>query len=254
MEIKNSVVTFWFQKQPNPKEYAGILNERLKEHFFEFNTIGVPSNIDPTIPRMTAVSSSSHSNVEISLINAKLNTNFDDKYSTNCDLCIEYIKERSLKIFETLKECNISTIYSAIFINLEEKTLDPAQKIIKYFLNDNRKSTIDSDGKNTINEVGIRLNQDVDKKYYKSVSVNNGKQVKIKKVFEPGNNEIILPLISLNDAEEIEEYLTTAVEINDRLSFNMNREYISDKNNLEEMFEIVCKQVKEELSRFNEQD
>lgn len=246
MEIKNSIVTFWFQKQPNPKEYSEILNEKLKEHFFEFNIIGVPSNIDPGIPRMNAVSSSSHSNVEISLISAKLKTNFDDKYNADCDLCIEYIKERALKIFDALVECGISTIYSAIFISLEEKSAEPAKQIMKYFLKD--------DETKGINEVGIRLTQDINEKYYKSISVNNGKQVKIKKVFEPGNNEIIFPLISLNDAEEVEEYLTTTIEINDRLSFNINREYISNKENLEEMFAIAGKQIKEELSRFNEQD
>lgn len=245
MEIKNSIVTFWFQKQPNPKEYSEKLNEKLKDYFFEFNTIGVPANIDPAIPRMTAVSSSSHSNIEISLINAKLNTNFDNKYNDDCDLCIGYLKERALKVFEALLECGVSTIYSAIFINLEEKENEPAKKIIKYFLKNNISN---------INEVGIRLTQDINEKFYKIISVNNGKQMKIKKVFEPDNNEIIFPLVSLNDAEEIEEYLTTSIEINDRLSFNRNKEYISNKENLEEMFKIACEQMKKELSRFYEQD
>lgn len=244
MEIKNSLVTFWFQKQPNPKEYSEILNKKLEDYFYEFNTIGVPSNIDPVIPRMTAVSNSSHSNIEISLINARLNTNFDDKYNTDCDLCIEYIKERALKIFDALSECGISTIYSAIFINLEEKNSEPAKKIMKYFLKNN--------DINDVNEVGIKITQDINEKYYKSISVNNGKQIKIKKTFEPGNNEIILPLISLNDAEEIEDYLSISIEINDKLSFNMNREHISNKENLQEMFTRVCEQIKEELSRFDE--
>lgn len=243
MEIKNSIVTFWFQKQPNPKEYIDVLNEKLKEYFFEFSTIGVPANMDPAIPRMCADSGSSHSNVQISQISARLNTDFDDKYSSNCDMCIEYIEERALKIFEALLECGISTIYSAIFINLEEKSVDPAKKIIKYFLK--------NDDRQNINEVGIRLTETIDGKYYKCMSVNNGQQVKIRKVFESEREKVIFPLISLNDAEEVEDYLITTVEVNDKFSFNIDSNYTSNENNLKEMFTIISMQVKEELSRFN---
>ena len=239
MEIKNSVVTFWFKKVDNPKLFSDILNDNLKEYFFDFNTIGVPANIDPLIARLNAVSSSSHSNLEISLINARLNTNFDDNYNKDFNKCLNYLKERVLKIFETLKKCEIEVCYSAIFVNMEEKNDNPTKRIKEKFLQDNNLDNI--------TEIGIRLSKEQYNKYYINTSINNAREITITKKIEnngQNGNEIFLPLISLAGSEQT-EYLVNSIEVNDKLSYNNDEKYRTAIENLEEMFIIIDDTIKD---------
>lgn len=242
MKIKDSTITFWFQKQPNPKVYVDKFNEVLKEHFFDFNIIGVPANIDPAIPRLTAVSSSNHSNIEISLINAKLRTRFDENYSEDINACIDYLKERALKLFEALKICNINIVYSAIFVKLEEKEDNAVAKIKEHFLKLENLETID--------EIGVRFSQVVDNKFYSSVSFNNSKQIKIEKVIESNKGEIIFPLLSLNDASEVENYLSVSLESNDKFAFNLDSNYSTSREELLSLFDLTTTQLEKEMNRF----
>lgn len=242
MKIKDSAITFWFQKQPNPKIYVDKFNDILKEHFFDFNIIGVPANIDPAIPRLTAVSSSNHSNIEISLINARLRTNFDENYSEDINMCINYLKERILKLFEALKSCDINIVYSAIFINLEEKENNAVEKIKEHFLKIENLETVD--------EIGVRFSQVVDNKFYSNISFNNSKQIKLEKIFEGNKGEIIFPLISLNDASEIENYLSVSLELNDKFAFNLDSNYSTSKEELLKLFELTNTQLEKEMNRF----
>lgn len=243
MKIKNSTITFWFRKQSNLKQYVDNLNQLLKDYFFEFNTIAVPVNIDPAIARLNAASTGSHSKLEVSLINARLNTNFDDNYCNDSQACISYLKERVLKIFDALINCGINVIFSAIFINVEEKEPNAAGIIKNYFMKED-------DIKN-IGEIGIRLSEEIDGKFYRNISFGNAKQIKIDKTFENNEKaEIIIPLISLNEASEIEEYLNTTLEINDKLAFNLNSDYNTTKDDLEKMFDMVLKQLSNEMKRF----
>ena len=242
MKIKDSAITFWFQKQPNPKIYVDKFNDILKEHFFDFNIIGVPANIDPAIPRLTAVSSSNHSNIEISLINARLRTNFDENYSEDINMCINYLKERILKLFEALKSCDINIVYSAIFINLEEKENNAVEKIKEHFLKIENLETVD--------EIGVRFSQVVDNKFYSNISFNNSKQIKLEKIFEGNKGEIIFTLISLNDAIEIENYLSVSLELNDKFAFNLDSNYSTSKEELLKLFELTNTQLEKEMNRF----
>jgi len=242
MKIKDSAITFWFQKQPNPKTYVDKFNDILNEHFFDFNIISVPANIDPAIPRLTAVSSSNHSQVDISLINARLRTNFDENYSKDIQTCIDYLKDRTLKLYEALEICGINIVYSAIFINLEEKEENAVEKIKKQFLQEDKLDSID--------EIGIRFSHVVDNKFYSNISFNNSKQIKIEKVIESNKEEIIFPLISLNEASEVENYLSVSLEINDKLSFNLDSNYSTNKDSLLKLFELTADQLQNEMDRF----
>ena len=245
MEIKNSAVTFWFNKQSNPKMYVEDLNDALKEYFFEFNTIAVPANIDPGIPRLNAVSSSNHSNLEMSLINMRLNTNFDDNFSKDADKCLSYLKERANILFDVLtKKCEIPILFFAILINIEEKQENSSNILTTHFLKDVEKF-------DNMSEVGIRLSKEMDGKFYKNIVLSNVRQIKIDKIITANETEIILPLIPLNEASEIEEYLLTSLEVNDKYGFNSNKNYNTNKSDFDRMFEITLSAVKDEMTRFN---
>lgn len=243
MKMTDSTVTFWFYKDLNPKNYVNILNSSLSDYFFEFNTIGVPANIDPGIPRLTASSISNHSSLEISLISAKLITRFDENFCDSSDLCFEYLKERVLKIFDVLVECGLSIVYTAIFINLEKKSDNAVEELENVFL----KKT----GESNIEEFGIRISQKVNDKFYKIESFNNSKHVQMQRLVESNNDEIIFPLLSLEDADEIENYLDISLEVNDRYAFNLNKGYLTSRETVLELIEYAKKQLEQEKTNFS---
>lgn len=246
MKIKNSTVTFWFHKQSNIYKYVDTLNKILKTHFFEFNIIDVPDNIEPSIPRLNTISISNHSNIDISLINAKLNINFDANYDNDSNLCMSYLKEKILSVYESLNDCAIPIVYVAIFINLEQKEKDAVEMINKKFLKNEKFKNL--------NEVGIRFSQKINNKFYENISLNNSKQVKLEKITESNTAEIIIPLISLNEASEIDEYLSISLEINDKYAFNLDCGHNTTKEDLLEMLNLIKEQVDEQIKKFEIMD
>ncbi len=244
MEIRNSLITFWFNKQSNPKIYVDKLNNALKEYFFEFSIIGVPANIDPSIPRLKTVSSSNYSNIEMSLINLRLMTNFDDNFWHDADKCLNYLKERALILFDVLNnDCEIPIMYSAIMINIDEQKDNPDNLIINHFFKKDK--MLDN-----MSEIGVRLSQEVEGKYYKNINFSNIKQIKVDKMVGINGAEFIFPLISLDEASEIQDILLINLEINDKLGFNNNKEYVLKRKDFERMFELTLKSVENEINRF----
>lgn len=241
MKIKDSTITFWFQKQLEPKIFVDKFNEGLSENFSLFNIIDVPSNIDALIPRLTSFSKSNHSCIEVSQINVRFRTNFDDNYSSDINQCLEYIKDRTLKLFDILKKCNIDVVYSAIFINLEKKEDNAVEKINKQFL-----KLEDS----KLDEIGIRMSKIINNKFYCNVCFNSSVQVKIEKEFENNHAEIILPLVSLSDTKEAIKYLNVSIELTDKLAYNLDSSYYTSNEELLELFDLVLSKLKKEINRF----
>lgn len=243
MKIKTSTITFWFNKQNDIKRYSEKFNTALGSHFFPFNVFEIPATIDLLYPRMTTVSKSNHSNIEFSLINLRLNTVFDSNFELDIDSCINYLKDRALLIYKTLIECGIDIVYSAVFIILDEKCDNPEKRIIQKFFNN-------ADYKN-IYEVGIRLTNTIDDKYYKILNINNNKSVKFQKIVSSNTTkEIIFPLLSLDEAEEIEDYLMTSVELNDKLIYNRDHKHVTNEADFIEILERIKEEISNELKRF----
>ncbi len=244
MNIKNSIVTFWFEKQDNITQLMDKLNNELNSDFFPFNVVGVPINFDPGVPRMTTSSNGNHSLIEISLISYRLTTNFDDNFNKDPQKCIDYLKDKVTKAFELLKKLDIKILYSAIFITLEKKEKNPIEEISSKFLKNEDFSKSD--------EIGIRLTNVLENKYYKILSINNNKFIKytIKTDEKKQKHEIILPLLSLDSASDIEDYLITSVEINDKFAFNCDHTHNTSMEELNEMLDKTLKEIKIEIERF----
>lgn len=237
MKIKNIIVTFWFNRYNNIKDIFEIFNSKLGEYFPAFNMTNLPSNVDPIIPRITARSKSGHSTFNMSNINVQLITDYDEKYNTNFENCLNYIEERVKKIYEILVLNQIEVLYSAIFVNLDKIIDSPIDMIKNNLLSESVRN-------NTFSEVGMRTSMIVEDKFYRILTINNAKDFTMQKQIVPGQNEIIMPLISLHDAEIVNEYISISYELNDKYSFDSVEDYKNNSDIMNKMFE----QVKNDLS------
>ena len=210
MRIKSSTITFWFNKQENVKEYSKKLNDILKNDFLPFIEYDVPTKFDYLYPRMTTTSKTNGSRIEMSLINLRINTLYDEIVKNDINYSIDYLKEKTIMVYNALKMCGINIVYSAIFIVLDEKNDNPSNYIINKYCN--KKAF------NNINEIGIRLSTIVDNKYYKIIFIGS-------RNFEINLKEI-KKLINSNQV----------IKIKDKTKLAIDLEKIAKENSLKGIF------------------
>lgn len=243
MKINNIIVTMWFNRYNGIKNIYEVFNQKLNEYFPVFNMSNLPANFDPIIPRINAKSGSGHSTLNMSNINLQLITEYDDKFNENFDSCIEYIKTRAKKIYNILIENDIKILYSAVLVNLNKEAENPINDIENNLLNLNINNT-------NISELGMRVSVKLEDKFYKIITVNNRKDFSMQKQIAPGQFEIIMPLISLCDAKMEKEYISINYELNDKYSFDKEKEYLCSNETFDRMFQVVENDIKINIDDF----
>ena len=243
MKIRNIVITFWFNKI-NTREIVDNISTRLASFFSGINFQGLPANIDNIVPRISAVSNSGHTNMNISNINAQININFDSHFEKDYDKCFEYTRERLINIYDALIDNKVEILYSAIFVNVEKNEIEPIEQMKKIF---NQEIQSKDYG-----ELGIHISNVIEGKFYRNINMNNAKQISITKEINQNQKEIIFPLISLYGANIVENSISLTYEINDKYSFDSKEKYKTEKKILEDMFKISRDDIENNIENFVE--
>ena len=190
MKINNIVVTFWFNKIVDIENKINYFETELSEYFHIIKSIGVSPSVTPEYPRLTATSDGGHTKLNVSMINLQLATSFDANFNNNYSECFNYIRQRVLKVYNFLtKELNINVLYSAILVLCEVDDSNPLNLIKQNLLSEKL------DGNYC--DIGVKIAEVVDEKYYRNFSFNTTKQITLKKKIDSNNSEIIFPLLSL---------------------------------------------------------
>ena len=227
MGINSIIVTFWFNKVTDIKNKIEIFEEELNEYFHGINSIGVPADISPDYPRLTAISDGGHTNLKVSMINLQITTNFDKDYNCNYEDCFNYVRNRIFKIYNLLaNKLDITVLYGAILAMCEVDCSNPMHIIKKNLLS----QKLNGD----YCDSGVRISEIIDNKFYENSSFNTTKQISIKKEIGDFKN-IIIPLISLNNAIVEKKGISISYELNDKYSFDNNDDYHLDYENLKQM-------------------
>ena len=109
------------------------------------------------------------------------------------------------------------------------------------------KPNVDS---SNFSELGMRVSMEIENKFYRIITVNNRKDFSMQKEITPGQFEIIMPLISLYDAKIEKEYISINYELNDKYSFDKEKEYLCNEENFNRMFEVVENDLKVNIDKF----
>lgn len=242
MKINNIVVTFWFNKITDIKNKISYFESELNEYFHGINSIGVPADISPEYPRLTATSDSGHTKLNVSMINLQMVTNFDSEFNTNYNECFDYIKQRALKAYNLLtKKLNINVLYGAILVLCEVDDENPMNLIKTNLLSDKLNGNFC--------ESGVKIAEIIDDKYYINLSFNTTKQITINKKIEGDQKDIILPLISLTNAAVEKEGVAISYEINDKYLFDNEEKHSLNLENLNSMLDIAEKDISNKIMK-----
>ncbi len=185
-----------FEPNNKVKDYLGQMQEELSPYFRKdaFSVIGIPDGIimPSEAPRILATSPKGHSLVQMSECAISLQTNFDESFSSDFNMCREYILER---IYAINKVAKLVSGDKVLFCGIISVFNDDSVKNAAEFIRDKFFA-----GKgNNIFDIIARFTFVEDDRYYKNIAVSNARK-------------------SLN-----EDALAVSVDINNRYQFNYNK-------------------------------
>ena len=239
--IQSINISYWFKEIDfHPKDKINELMEEFKSIIdtpFLYNNEGVNKFI--SIPRIEGRSKDNIYTFNMSLINANLFININN---LDYDETILLINEKVQLVFDILKEVyDLDIIYTSIKLQMVNK------KGINYMkeklnLRDNEYEDL------SFKRGFIKDN------YYINYIINSGKEYS----FNIDKKDMIQEdlfdrtlLISLSDAKLGREFTSIIIEINDRYSYNLNKDYHTTKDIIRGMImeikDILNKKLYDEI-------
>lgn len=225
MNYKNVIISFWYKEMlESPATKVVDLENSLKSLFdnpFLYNDMPVNENID--VPRVQCKSQDSKYLFTMSLICANLSI---DVNKMDKDDILLIINENIQLIYDVLKEIyDVSIIYASIKINGID--INNSGLLAERF-------NLDKD----CEDISFKQVKKLDNTYYECLILTTTKEVNYDIPID-GNNKPLendlfnrSMLISSSEAKIGKEYLDIFYEINDRLAYNLDKEYLTTKENI----------------------
>ena len=234
-KIKNIIISYWFNELDyNPSNKVLELEDEVKSIINEplmYND--EKRNINIAIPRIQGISSDKKYLFTMSLINAILSINVSD---IDIDDAILLINSNIQLFYDILKRVyDIKIIYSSIKVEMIDESKTVKNKLIKNLkLSDKEYENLSL--KRGFVKDNYYINYILDYGVEYNFNFNNNTKAHEEDLF---NRSMIT---SLEDAKLNKEYLLTVIEINDRYSYNINKNYETKKDDLRGMI-IEIKEI-----------
>lgn len=219
------------------KQY--ILNEEiLKESFNEASILPIPDEAPLEIPRVIVKTKGEHSQLSIAPEAVNFQTVYSDSYIQSWKLCEEYIKNRITNIFKlTDKFTNEQYNYIGIVTNL---IWDDVSKDGNKVLFHNLFGITSADN---LDDLMVKYTYVEKEKYYVNITLQSAKIYKNSNINEAGSF----------DEDNLEAHtIGITLDINDRYAFNMQKGYISQKTNFDELLNLTTDIINSKLKELVE--
>ncbi len=217
-------ITFWFNIF---NDYNIILNSLQKEFKDEYNKFDVFSLSDNLLnPIIVGVNNNLMTNISFSPIKLQYSM---DKVSIED---YESFEEKALKLFNLLNDNGITVCHTSVFINAEEEMTDILKVITKNAIS---KKFNDDD----FVDFSLKIGKKHEDLFYKVITVLNKKQVKLPHITDNNGNVIPYPLLSWQEATFEREIVDLSYEINDKYSYDHNKDYHTTEFYLNKMLFLL---------------
>ena len=227
MKINSITINFWYKElldSPSNKvfELEDNLNSLLHNHFM-YSDMPSKENID--IPRVQCISDDKKIYFTMSLVSATLTINVSEM---DKDDIVLFVNENIQLLYDVLKDLyNIEIIYSSIKLEATKQDNKVIDKLVNKL----------SLSKDDYEDLSFKEVKKVDDTYYECVVLNSSKEINFDiqvPVENPKENDLYTRsmLISTSEAKVGKVLLTVNYEINDRLSYNNDKDYLSTKESI----------------------
>ena len=227
MKINSITINFWYKElldSPSNKvfELEDNLNSLLHNHFM-YSDMPSKENID--IPRVQCISDDKKIYFTMSLVSATLTINVSEM---DKDDIVLFVNENIQLLYDVLKDLyNIEIIYSSIKLEATKQDNKVIDKLVNKL----------SLSKDDYEDLSFKEVKKVDDTYYECIVLNSSKEINFDiqvPVENPKENDLYTRsmLISTSEAKVGKVLLTVNYEINDRLSYNNDKDYLSTKESI----------------------
>ncbi len=227
-KIHNILISYWFKKLDyNPKEKISNLSDSIRS---VIDTDLLFNNENPTrligMPRIEGISSDKKSFFSMSLINATLRLEVKEK---DDDEIILLTNNYVQLFYDILKDVyDIDILYTSIKLDVILATDKPIDFLADTF----------NLSKNNYEDLSFKRGFIKDG-YYINYILNSGKEYNFN--VQKNDNSLDQDLfdqtltISISEASLVKDYILAVIEINDRYSYNKNKDYRTKKDSLRGM-------------------
>lgn len=187
----------------------------LKSSFNEATILPIPDDAPIEIPRIIVKTKHEHTQLNIAPESASMITQFTDGYVNDWELCKKYIEEKSKDLFNLFDKITSDNIqYIGVVTNLIWSTDGY----------NNEKLYNNLFGKvcpNNLDDLLVKYTFINDSKYYVNITIQS---VRTENSFMPDDNQ---------------RSIAVTLDINDRFQYNINKNYKSDRNKLENILGLT---------------
>ena len=249
MQIRSIVISFWFKElNYNPMEKVNNLENSLNSYLkAPFLINDSKPFINLVMPRIIAYSLDQKATFNLSQVNAVLTINVLNNFSDK-DEIVMYVNEKMQLLFDVLKDLyDLNIIYSSIKIEFFNRVKNIGNIIQDLLLKETN---------NNLEDLVIKRGIKKDNKYYVNYTISTTKEIdvdiKLPEKIECTENDMLIRsmLVSVEEARIGSEIINNIVEINDRLSYNNNKNYRVDNDSLRNLLfefrEIINEEIKKE--------
>ncbi len=230
MKINYLSATFWFNIFDNHYKFIEIIQNELPNEFEEYKIISEkPINFHQ--PILTFINKQNRAKILFSQINLQYDMDIAN---------ISKFQDIVLKLYEILSDNGITILHTAIFASNEIVCENSLEKITTKLLNPKALSP-------NLVDFNFKFGKKYEDIFYKIISILNEKKIELPAKDNLGNN-IPLPLISWNDATLKEEIIEIAYEINDKLSFDTEKNYHTTESYLNKMLYIFKNDLQDDIN------
>lgn len=240
MIIQNATYSIIYPKANNIRREIFSLEDNLGDLFAKpFALTPIPDEAPEEIPRISATSHHGHSTLNISLNTTQLIVNYDENYWTDREKCLSYIKKNVGQVYKAISKSNIAKsgfLFSGLLLNILFDDLDrkdPIDIIMKNFCK--FKSTIKP------YDISNKLTFVDNDKYYINIACSNVR------TYEGITNSGIG---SMANMKQVSHVIGVNLDINDRYAFNYNSGYMSNENQIDEIFKLANSMLNDKIVKF----
>lgn len=237
MLIKNTRFNLVYPRINNLRRKAFEIEDKLQGYFHPLTLIPVPDEAPEEIPRMSTTSKNGHTQLNISLSNAQLVTEYSQDFENDWEKCLSYIEERIDSLFLVLKEYSrneysFSGLTTEIIFDSQEIE-DPISILKEKFFN--------LEVNQSIFELEQKLTFIVNEVYYLNITFKN------LRIYDDIHYQT--PGMLKNESAH---YLLCILDINDRHGFNSKENYHSNSDNSREVVRITKEMLNGKLKEIIE--
>lgn len=235
-KIESINISYWYKElDNNPINKVMELQNNLKSIIdADFMINDTPALQKISMPRIQGISNDKKYFFSMSLVNANLVININGEKDS--DEVLLLINNYLQLVYDVLKEIyDLEILYSSIKIELTCE--DNKEEVLK------KLNILDENIEDFSVKKGLKKDN-----YYINYTISSSKEynfnINKENIYQEDLYDRTM-LISLKDAILNREYIVTNIEINDRLSYNIDPKYLSNKDSLRGMIFELREIIKE---------